>query len=324
MNIEKPIFTLSHNKEFSSAVLWSDDSRFILYTSGVTATLYVFRYDSSHIEQIHSIVGLFTGSSRYPMSFQIPSGIPGAFMYDYSYNNKLVLFEYYSSNNVWHPTLLDLNTYSYTQIGNPSLASIRINQYKDKVLYVHNTLFSSGSSVSVATIQINELDFNGSTTHHNVTLNLLQSDSSVGVTDFIIMGDNLILNCSNQGLFVISLLDYTVKKIGVVTSKYVTFISENAETPSTYSNSYQNIYLVFDHLYSVDMRMYNLDTMNFDDSNIYAYRKVTDFSLDKTAQLIHLVCIPNTDIYCQALNNYFDSIANVAQVKKITMIGGDL
>ena len=322
-DIEKPIFTLSHNTEFG-AVLWSDNSRFILYTSGVTATLYIFRYDNSHIEQIHSTVGLQTGSSRNPMSFKTPSGIPGAFMYDYSYNNKLVLFEYYDNNNVWYPTLLDLNTYSYTRIGNITASYAQFNQYKDKVLYVYNSLFSSSSSVSVATIQINELDFNGSTTQHNVTLNLLQSNSSVGVTDFIIMGDNLILNCGAQGLFVISLLDYTVKKIGVVTSKYVTFISENAETPSTYSSSYQNIGLVFDHLYSVDMRMYNLDTMNFDDSNIYAYRKVTDFSLDKTAQLIHLVCIPNTDIYCQALNNYFDSIANVVQAKKITLIGGVL
>lgn len=322
-DIEKPIFTLSHNTEFG-AVLWSDNSRFILYASGVTATLYIFRYDNSHIEQIHSTVGLQTGSSRNPMSFKTPSGIPGAFMYDYSYNNKLVLFEYYGNNNVWYPTLLDLNTYSYTRIGNITASYAQFNQYKDKVLYVYNELFSSSSSVSVATIRINELDFNGSTKQHDVTLNLLQSNSSVGVTDFIVMGDNLILNCGTQGLFVISLLDYTVKKIGVVTSKYMTFISENAETPSTYSSSYNNIYLVFDHLYSVDMHMYSLDTMNFDDSNIYAYRKVTDFSLDKTAQLIHLVRIPNTDIYCQALNNYFDSIANVAQVKKIAMIGGDL
>lgn len=321
-DIEKPIFTLSHDTVFDSSVLWSDDSRFILYTSGVTATLYIFRYDSSHIEQIHSTVGLFTGSSRNPMSFNLPSGIPGAFMYDYSYNNKLVLFEYYSNSNVWHPTLLDLNTYSYTKIGDIAPSYVKFNQYKDKVLYVYNSLFSSSSSVSVATIQINELDFNGSTIQHNVTLNLLQSNSSVGVTDFIIMGDNLILNCDAQGLFVISLLDYTVKKIGVVTSKYVTFISENAETPSTNRNLYQNIYLVFDHLYSVDMCRYNLDTMSLDESSIYAYKSVTDFSPQTVGKLLNLVPIPNTDLYCQALNSYFSSIVNVTQAKKINLIGG--
>lgn len=321
-DIEKPIFTLSHNTNFDSSVLWSDDSRFILYASGVTATLYIFRYDSSHIEQIHSTAGLFSGSSRYPMTFKVPNGIPGAFMYDYSYNNKLVLFEYYSNNNVWHPTLLDLNTYSYTQIGSTASLSGMFNQYKDKVLYVYNPLFSSSSSVSVATIHINELDFNGSTIQHDVTLNLLQSTTDIGVNDFIIMGDNLILNCANQGLFVISLLDYTVKKIGVSTARCIPFISGNAETPSLYSNSYNNLLLVFDHLYSVDMHRYDLDTMSLDSSDIHAYKKVTDFSLDKTAQLMQLVRIPNTDIYCQALNNYFSSIVNVAQAKKIVMIGG--
>lgn len=321
-DIEEPIFTLSHDTVFNSSVLWSDDSRFILYTSGVTATLYIFRYNSSHIEQIHSTVGLFTGSSRNPMSFHLPSGIPGAFMYDYSYNNKLVLFEYYSNSSMWYPTLLDLNTYSYTKIGNTALSSVQFNQYKDKALYVYNSLFASSSSVSVATIRINELDFNGSTTQHDVTLNLLQSNTSVIATDFIIMGDNLILNCSDQGLFVISLLDYTVKKIGVSTSRYLTFISENAETPTTYTSSYSNVLLVFDHLYSVDMRMYSLDTMSLDSSDIHAYKKVTDFSLDETAQLIQLVRIPNTDLYCQARHNYFSSIVNVTQAKKINLIGG--
>lgn len=321
-NIEKPVFTLSSSIDFDKVLLWSDSSRFILYSSESSATLYVFRYDNSHIEQIHSTVSLNTGSSRNPMSFTLPSGIPSAFMYDYSYNNKLVLFEYYGNNNICYPVLLDLNTYSYTRIGNTSITQISCAQYKNKVLYVYRNLFSASSSTSVAQVTIYELDFNGSSTQHNVVLNLLSPTSGIGLVDFIIIGDDLILNCGSVGLFVISLLDYTVKKIGTVPNRYCYTISSNAETPSTSSSSDQSLILVFNQLYSIDMHRYSLDTMSLDEDSIYAIKGIRDFSPLTEGKLVNLVPIPNTDLYCQALYSYFASISNVVHGKKITMIGG--
>lgn len=318
-DIEKPIFSFSSNTAFSTVVLWSDDSRFILYTSDVVATLYIFSYDSSHIEQIRSITSLHSGSSRYYMSFKVPSGVSSAFTYDYSYNNKLVLFELYTSNSVVYPTLLDLSSYSYTAIGSISVQNMIAAQYKDKLLYV----YSMSASSSHATATIYEADFSGSTVQHTIQLSLLSSNSSDITPTLYIIDDRLILNCSTFGIFVISLLDYTVKKIGTYPGSSNSYILSNAETPQTGNFSMSNMSVVFNRLYFVDMREYNLDTMSLDD-NIHAYKGVYNFSVQTEGRIINVVKIPNTDIYCQALSEYFSSIANVVQAKKVTLIGGAL
>lgn len=326
-----PVFTMELSDSVS-APIWSDETRFIVTVSAYTATFYVFKYDNTHIEQVHKGTSLNSGSKRYDMGFMYNYAMSQALLYDYSYNDKLFLAEAYygSSSTTVYPTVLDLNTYDYKQV-NPSSGTISWwNEYhypyKDGFLLIpKNLLNSSGSSVTQIGVTVKEYKFSGELINHEFTLDLLSAVTSCSVESWCVLGDKMIISLDNNcGMFMCDLITNTVVKKVTNTSVFRYYVSYNDSQPSMSSTSSPYFFVVYDKLYTVDMTPYDMNTLVPIEQNLTVNASVDIQQLViQKPTLTNLFNIPNSDVYCQLLSADLRSVCNAVKVEKsVKLIGG--
>ncbi len=326
-----PVFTMNLSTDVS-APIWSDETRFIVYSSAAVATFYMFRYDNTHIEQIFSGTTLNRGSSRYNMSF-MAALIPLAVTYDYSQDNKLVLFEYYSNNQVLHPTLFNLNTHKYEKFPTSEVNPISIYNsylgvypYKTGFLAYDKSVYNSSSSSSHGTLNIYEYRFDGSKVTHNISIDFFASVNSCNVYGLWVFGDKVIVMLdSDCGIFMCDLSTNTVIKSATCKPEYRVYIGSNSSsTPSTSSVLGYYSFKLFDKLYTLDMIPYDMNTLTpmGIDFSLIAYKSIRQLALQEP-KMRSLFNIPDSDVYCQLLNISGDSICNAIKAEKsVKLIGG--